>query len=161
MTTVKTVNQVIKVCNFSKLIEYMKSDKMPDIPGYEKCSVLEIIENDNQITKILRKKLPVSKAASLILGGRYANFRYDIVYDEKTIVCVASNPHVVDKYFRYNESITIKNIGDGKIEIIREAETINFTEGMMITSLLTGTVEENYHTQCITYLDAIIDECKD
>lgn len=161
MTSVKTANTTTKLCNFSKLIEYMKSDRLPDIPEYEKCSVIECIENGNQVTKIVRKKLPIPKAAVLVLGHSYANFRYDIIYDDKAIVCVTSNPPVIAKYFNYNESITIINLEDGRIEITRETETINLSERMLVASFFTRSVEENYHEQCLLYLNSIIEECQD
>lgn len=160
MSVIQTTDRATKHCSYSRFLEYMKSNKMPDIPGYEKCSVIHIDDNGEHIVKLLRKKLPVSKVASMILGGRYANFQYNMKYDDKMIVSITKNPEQIGKYFQYEETVTVMDNNDGTIEIIREVTTINFTQGMVITSFIEGNIEDNYHRQCLAYLDAIVEECK-
>lgn len=161
MSIVRIINRQIEECNFLKIVEYMKSKRIPDIEGYEKCSIVSIHENDGKFIKIIRRRLPISTAGSIMLGSSYGNFKYEFISDENMIVSVAINPEIIEKYFRFKEIVTIRNIGNGLIEIERETETINLTTTMLIAKYFSGSVVNEYHESSLKYIIKMIEDCKD
>ena len=160
MAPVFTTNTIIKTCSFAKLVEYMRSYTIPDIPDIGYCKVTDIVDDGNVITKIIKKKLPISKAAAVFLGCSHSLFIYEIEYDDTKIVSKTSNPKTLEKYFLYEETVTFLDLKDGRVSVIRESKTINLSHGKHITSFFAGSPEEEYHEQCLAYISTMLNECK-
>ena len=160
MSIVEQTLQCTKKCNFKKILEQIRSDAIPNIPGYEDSKVLELQDDGENITKIMRRKLPISKMASMALGTQHGVFECYIKYDQNKIVIYTSNPEIFKRYFEYSETVTIMDNKDGTINIIRESKTINHTSSNIVKKYFAGNIEDKYHHECMFFIECMVDICK-
>jgi len=156
MTKFKTkILKSTHTCSFEKIIEYLKTpieSKDKDGDG-----TVNVKLTPNKITRTIYKKLQINEIEALFLGFRYCTFVYDIKYDDKTIICVTKNPHLMKKIFKYTDNIIIEKNIDGTITLTRE---IKSKQKNIISSLISYSVEEKYILMSNEEFMYIFNQCK-
>lgn len=137
----------------------MKSSNNPVLDkGDTKCLVTVNEKSEDSMQRICVKKLPISKATSLIVGASIGTFIYEISYDSERFVSVTSSPHPINKYFDYTETVVIDKIDENNVKITRETVTRE-VKNIPFATLFQGPSEKYFHHQSKRYLNAILDEC--
>mgnify|MGYP007034223522 CR=1 FL=1 len=149
---------VIEECQFEKLSDYLRSENMPDIEGQDLPELISIEEIDGKMIKIIKKALPISKMGKVFLGATHALLTYEIIYDENCIMTRTVHPPLLEKYFQYEEILTIKKLNNTEVEINRDVKTTNLVA--FIPSYFTGSIEDLFHENCYIHMRAILNLCK-
>lgn len=164
--SIVTEEVIVKKCNFDKLCEYIRSDKIPTLYDNESAILVSKEENGTVIKKIINKKIPVSSLTSMLIGFSRADFYYKITFTQNTITVETSNAECLDGYFKYSECIKfVRN--DPKFEndtevktitVIRKSVTEKQKVGQSILNSFYGNPEKMYHLYAREYIELIIEE---
>lgn len=118
-----------KKANFSKILSYLKSDKIPNLPKYGISTSLGINEiDDNNFHRITRSPLPpIDSLVKYLVPFDDIVVIHDIAHDEDTIISICRNPNILQGKFNFTENVTI-NIDENDPDFIiftREATISN------------------------------------
>lgn len=118
-------------CNYDELIEYLKTDKIPESNNYSLIKSVGVSEiktknGDNSFSKHIVSDLPnINPAYRYFINFDKLLVVHDISYGDDMLVCTSKNPSQLDDKFNYNETIIIIKENDGKISFEREAIVSN------------------------------------
>lgn len=151
--------EFFKKTSYEKFLDYMKSEKNPILDkGDTECIVTVNEKSEDSMQRICVKKLPITKATSLIIGVSIGTFIYEISYDSERFVSVTSSPHPINKYFEYTETIVVDKIDETTVKITRETTT-HKVKNIPFATLFQGSSEKYFHHQSKRYLNAILEDC--
>jgi hypothetical protein len=140
---------------FDKLMEYIHSERIPNVPGLDACTLINYEVDGNTVRKTVKRKLPITKIAAKIIGFSHVNLAYEIVFSEDTAVCRTKNPDCLRRYFEYSEELVFTRNENGT-RVHRTAKTKNHVPPGV--AWFFGSPEEEYHTKAAMYLQTTLDE---
>lgn len=102
------------ICDLSKIVEYLKSDKIPNVIGYPEVINYSVDEiSDNNFKKKVFASLPDTKSVKYYFGSNYKmKICYDIAYNDKALVSTNINPSELNNFLKYTEIVEIYKIED-------------------------------------------------
>lgn len=93
----------------NKVLEYLKSTKVPDVEGFEKSRFIgnEIL-NDKSFRRVIRSKLPpVDSVAKHLITFEYVDIQYELAHDDGIITSICRNPLQLQGKFNFTEEVVI------------------------------------------------------
>uniref|UniRef100_A0A6C0BDH1 Uncharacterized protein n=1 Tax=viral metagenome TaxID=1070528 RepID=A0A6C0BDH1_9ZZZZ len=146
--------------SLKKVVEYLKGTEMPVISQYPEVGVIDVdSSNDGVITKIIRSSLPDTEAVNLYLGCKFINIKYDIAYDENTLVSVCKNPDILNNLFKFTEFLTVEQHGDDLI-FERVAKVRNIGKLIPILGSSYQIYDDHFNNQSIAFYLGISEASK-
>ena len=120
----KYLSEFNKPGTIRNIVKYLKTNESPSKlnNGISVISVSEI--NDNEIKRVMTSPLPNTSIVSNILGNLEIHVTYDIAYSDEILVSKASNPPIIDNYFKFKEQLIIEE-NNGILNFKREAIIFN------------------------------------
>lgn len=95
--------------NISKILSYLKSDRIPDLPKYGASTSMGIVEIDeNNFYRKTKSPLPpINSVVKYLVPFDEIVVIHDIAHDEDTIISVCKNPIELQGKFNFTENVTI------------------------------------------------------
>ncbi len=154
----KTIYKILieKQGSVKKLVEYLKSDKIPEYNSEYKIKHLNVNQKtDINFEKHVKALLPQYGMIQTYLGKDHIVIKYDIAHDDNMIVLLSTNPQSLQGLFNFTETITITE-NDGILTLEREAKIFNVGSYMISNSF--EMYDDHFNNQSIGFFLAIIDD---
>lgn len=108
-----------------KISEYLKTNKVPERSLKLGVSLVYLKEkNEDEIERVMTSPFPESSALSSFIGEEPVLVKYDIAYDDSTLIIKSVNPERLKKFFKFTEVLTVTE-EDGILTFDREAQIFN------------------------------------
>lgn len=110
--------------SIKKIVDYLKTKNNPKIDGISPIEVISVKSKESSIKRVMTCPLPDTDHVKSAIGDISIHVKYDIAYDEDTIVITAQNPISIAMFFKFKEQLVISN-DNGILTFEREAEIFN------------------------------------
>lgn len=112
--------------NFFKILEYLKNNKIPNLPKYGVSTSMGIRKIDEgNFHRITKSQLPpIDSLVKYLVPFDNIVVIHDIAYDDDTIISLCTNPNELQGKFNFTENVTINVDEDDPEFIIFNREAI-------------------------------------
>lgn len=134
----------------SKIVDSLKNSNDINISGIK---TLKISEDDDKktIKRIMTCPLPETDIVKYLLSDISIEVIYDIAYNDNMLVIKAKNPHVVDKFFKFDEELIISQEDNGKIIFSRNVHIFNFGKQIPIIGEDYQEYDDYYNNKTLSF----------
>lgn len=139
-----------------KLVEYFKTSNTPKITQIECISVN--IKNECEIERVMTCPLPNDTIVTAAIGNQPVHVKYDIAYDEDTLISKATHPSMLDGFFKFVEVMTVTE-EDGILTFSREATVFNVGKQIPLIGHTYQVYDDFYNKSNLSYYWGISEEC--
>lgn len=144
----KTVYTTKHICNgdLKSIIEYLKTTKSPKVDGVNPIITISSESNGNKIKRVMTCPLPNNFEVRIALGNQPVHVVYDFEHKDDMLVVVATNPDIINKFFKFTEEIFIEQTGPDTICFERIAKVYNWGKNYISSSYQEYDDYYNSHT---------------
>ena len=134
--------------SLSNIIEYLKTNKSPEIGNIRVISVS--IKNDSEIERIMTCPLPSDSIIKTAIGDEPVYVKYDIAYNGSILVSRAIHPIILDSFFKFTETLTIIE-ENGRLFFERESIVFNVGKQLPLIGYTYQTYDDFFNRSNLCY----------